>query len=165
MIGMRADVQRLFFDTKAVEAATTRAERRFLSRFGAFVRREARQSIRTRKAVSDPGKPPTNRTGDLKRNIFFAFDPERRSVVIGPVLLPGKRGNAPELLEHGGQARGEGMMTVTEAPGRGAGGRFVSRKRKVRVQGTMTYKARPFMRPAFAKELPKLPAMMQDSIQ
>ena len=143
MIGVTINQAKgMFFDRKAVSGAVDRAERRVLSRFGAFVRRGARSSIRRRKRISEPGQPPSSHTGLLKRNIFFLYEPLRSSVVIGPVLL-GKGTDAPRLLEHGG--------VVTRR----------KRKRRVRVK----YKPRPFMGPAFEREKPKLPKMWRDSVR
>ena len=132
----------LFFDRSAVTNAADRAERRVLSRFGAFVRRGARSSIRKRKTASQPGSPPSSHVGLLKRNIFFVYEPQRGNVVIGPILL-NKGTDAPALLEHGG--------SVTR------------RRRKKRVR--MTYRPRPFMGPAFEREKPKLPQMWRDSVR
>jgi hypothetical protein len=140
-------VKQTFFDSKAVVGAVDRAERRVLSKFGAYVRRTARSSIRTRKRMSRPGEPPTNRTGMLKRFIFFGYDRMRASVVIGPMRLNSKRGDAPEALEHGGSS----IVTAYR------------RKRVVRKR--MNIRARPFMGPALAKEQPKLPDMWRDSIK
>lgn len=143
MIGMKLNQTKgLFFDRPAVANAVDRATRRVLSRFGAFVRRGARSSIRKRKAISQPGSPPSSHTGLLKRNIFFIYEPQRANVVIGPILL-NTGTDAPALLEHGG--------SVTR------------RRRKRRVRAT--YRARPFMGPAFERERPKLPAMWKDSVR
>lgn len=142
MIGLR--VKQSFFDTKKVRRATDRATRRVLSRFGAFVRRTARSSIRRRKRISRPGEPPSSRTGLLKRFIFFGYDTRARSVVIGPARLTRKgRGEAPSLLEYGGR-------TTLKRRGR---------RRRAR------YAARPFMGPAFEKEKPQLPAMWRGSVR
>ena len=143
MIGMKINQAKgLFFDRMAVTNAVDRAERKVLSRFGAFVRRGARSSIRRRKSVSQPGSPPSSHTGLLKRNIFFVYERQRSNVVIGPILL-NKGTDAPAILEHGG--------SVTR------------RRRKKRVR--MTYRPRPFMGPAFEREKPKLPQMWRDSVR
>ena len=143
MIGIKIDQAKgLFFDRKAVTNAANRAQRRVLSRFGAFVRRGARSSIRRRRAISAPGSPPSSHTGLLKRNIFFLYEPSRSSVIIGPILL-NKATNAPALLEHGGR---------------------VSRRRQ-KKSVRLTYRPRPFMGPAFEREHPKLPAMWRDSVR
>ena len=145
MIGM--DLKAIFFDRKAVRSAVDRTARRVLSRFGAFVRRAAKSSIRKRKRASAPGEPPSSHTGLLKQFIFFGYDRDRRSVVTGPQRLNQKVGDAPAALEHGG------VSTVVE----GLRGR--RRRRRVRI------KARPYMGPAFEQERPKLAAMWRDSVK
>jgi hypothetical protein len=141
MIGMK--FKQMFFTSKAVVSATDRATRRVLSKFGAYVRRTAKSSIRKRKAISAPGKPPSSHTGLLKRFILFGYDPAKRSVVIGPLRLTrGGRGDAPRALEEGGTSR------------------MVRRGRKKRVK----IKARPFMGPAMEKEKTKLPQMWRNSV-
>jgi len=140
-------VKGMFFDRKAVKGRLDRAARKVLSKFGAFVRRAAKSSIRKRRRASAPGEPPSSHTGLLKRFIFFGYDPGRRSVVIGPTRLNQKVGDAPAALEHGGPS------TVVEGP------RRRRRKRRVKVE------ARPYMGPAMEKELPGLPAMWRDSVR
>jgi len=141
---IRFEITKLFFDKKAVRDKVDAGTRRVLSKFGAFVRRTARSSIRKRKKTSSPGSPPSSHIGLLKKFIFFGYEPAKRSVVIGPVRLSQKgRGEAPSLLEYGGS-------TKVEHRGK--------RKRaKVRP--------RPFMGLAFEKEQPKLPAMWRDSVR
>jgi len=142
MIGF--DCKALFFDTKAIRRHVDRATRRVLSRFGAFVRRTAKQSIRKRKAPSPPGTPPSSHTGLLRKFIWFGYDPGRRRVVIGPARLSRKgRGEAPSLLEYGGS-------TMVQRGGK---------RRRARIR------PRPFMGPAMANEQPKLPAMWRDSVR
>ena len=132
----------MFFDRAAVLAKVDGATRRVLSKFGAFVRQRAKSSIRKRRAISEPGQPPSSHVGLLKRLIFFAFDPNRKSVVIGPTLLrPGSK--APKLLEHGGDT------TFDTAKG----------KQPAR------YRPRPFMGPAFAAEEPRLPDLWKNSVK
>lgn len=141
---IRFEVTQLFFDKPAVRSKVDAATRRVLSKFGAFVRRSARSSIRKRKKASQPGQPPSSHAGLLKRFIFFGYDPRQESVVIGPVqLTQGSRGEAPSLLEYGG-------MTTLRRDGK-----------KVRA----TFRERPFMGTAFEKEQPKLPAMWRDSVR
>jgi len=134
----------MFFDSKKVVSATDRATRRVLSRFGAFVRRTAKGSIRKRKKISQPGNPPSSHSGLLKKFIYFGYDTGRRAVVVGAMRFT-RRGNgkAPELLEHGG------TTTLTDRRG----------KKK-----SADYNPRPFMGPAFEKESPKLPDMWRDSV-
>ena len=142
MIGF--DIRKCFFDRQAVISRADAATRKVLSKFGAFVRRTAKGSIRDRREPAPPGSPPSSHTGLLKKFIFFGFDPGRQSVVIGPARLNQRgRGDAPPLLEYGGQTT------------------LARRGKRVRA----TYKARPFMGPAFEKEQPKLAAMWRDSVR
>lgn len=129
-----------FFDMKAVEDAIDKGTKKALSKFGAYVRTRARSSIRKRKKPSAPGQPPSSHAGDLKRLIFFALDLKTKSLVVGPV--PFKRGEAPRLLEHGGE---------------------VTRQRK---SGTrrQRYAPRPFMAPAANAELPKFKELLRGMI-
>ncbi len=127
-----AQIKKLFFDRKSVLDATDKATRAALSRFGAFVRTRSRTSIRTKKGISPPGSPPYSHRGTLKKGILFSFDPERRSVVIGPTQM-GRSGDGARVLEEGGTIRVPGLR----------GGR------------PLNYQARPYMKPAFDAELPK----------
>jgi len=132
-------VQKIFFDRREIQRRVDAANRKRLSKFGAFVRQTARKSIRTRKGKSKPGNPPFSHTGVLKRFLFFGYDANRRSVVIGPVFVSGKSGKAPRIIEHGG--------TVTLPT------------------GTANIQPRPFMQPAFEKELPRARDMWRDSVR
>jgi len=135
-----AKLGKYVFNKKRVISATEKAERRVLRTIGSYIRVSARQSIRERKTVSLPGKPPRSKTGFLKNSILFDYDPFTSSVVIGPARH-GKRGTVPPALEYGGTTRNP------------------KPKRQQQV------KPRPFMGPAAAKNLPKLPAMWRDSIR
>lgn len=145
MIGMDfKSAKAMFFDRHAVISKMDTATRKVLSKFGAFVRRSAKSSIRKRKKPAPPGSPPSSHTGLLKKFIFFGYDPDARSVVIGPTRLNQKgRGEAPPILEYGGKAT------------------LVRRGKKKRT----TYKARPYMQPAFEKEQPQLPALWRGSVR
>ena len=141
MIGMVT--KEMFFDRLKVTRAVDSGVRKVLSKFGAFVRTGARHSIRKRKGVSQPGQPPSSHVSLLRRLIYFGYDANRRSVVIGPTPLRGTA-EAPPLLEYGGRAR------------------LKSRKGKV---VSATYRARPFMGPAFEREKAKLPALWAGSVK
>ena len=133
-------ITHLFFDSAKVIRSVDKSTRKVLSKFGAFVRRTAKQSIRKRKKASAPGSPPSSHTGLLKRFIFFGYDTQKSSVVIGPTrLTENNRGEAPSILEYGGRT------TVD--------------KKRVKIS------ARPFMGPAFEKEKPNLPSLWKDSIK
>ena len=133
-------VKQLFFNHPKVLGAVDKATRKVFSRFGAFVRRTARGSIRKRKKTSAPGQPPSSHTGLLKRFIFFSFEPSRKSVVIGPMrLTENNRGDAPSALEYGGKV-------------------MLDKKQ-------VTVRPRPYMGPAFEKEKSTLPAMWKNLVQ
>ncbi len=143
MIGMTFQAAKGgFFDRAKVKRSVDAGTRKVLSKFGAFVRQRTRTSIRKRKGTSPPGSPPYSHVGLLRQFILFAYDPQQRSVVIGPTLL--KEGSqAPRLLEYGGVA-------VIEDRGE---------KRRAR------YRPRPFMRPALEAEKPQLPALWRNSVR
>ncbi len=134
--------KRMFFDRKLIKRKMDVRTRKVLSKFGAYVRRGARRSIRKRKRSSLAGLPPSGHVGTLKRGILFCYDNNRRSVVIGPVRLPSKANSRRTLpgLEYGGR------IDLTQG-------------------GTAKIKARPFMGPAFLNELPKVNALWRNSIK
>jgi len=116
-----------FFDKGKVRALMSIKTRRALEIAGALIRRTARQSMQyvtsvaeqerriaegTRKqkvrlrSVSAPGEPPRAVRPHpwIREFLYYAYDPARRSVVVGPVRLPRTRINVPQLHEFGGQA-------------------------------------------------------------
>ena len=130
----------MFFDRAKIKKKVDARTRKVLSKFGAFVRQTSRKSIRKRKGTSKPGRPPFSHTGVLKRFIFFGYDKDRQSVVIGPVIAPGKAGKAPQVLEHGGKV-------------------------SLPFGNNADIEPRPFMAPAFEKEKDALPGLWWDSIR
>lgn len=140
-------VKMLFFDSPRVMRAMDRAARRALSKVGAFVRTRARSSMRRRKGVSKPGQPPSSHAGDLKRLLFFSYDPNTESVVIGPTRF--KKGEAPSLLEFGGRA----VRVRKQSSGKRG-------RRQI-----VTYRKHPFMGPALEAELPNVPKQWRNSLR
>jgi hypothetical protein len=144
-----------FFNAEKVIKELDAAKRKVLSKFGAFVRQTARSSIRPigkKGEPSPPGSPPKSREGSLKRLIVFAYEPDRDNVVIGPLLRGGvSELNTPARLEFGGS------FTVT---------RLTRERRRLGIIRGKRYvtEARPFMRPAFMREMTKMPAMWANSI-
>lgn len=129
-------------DRRKLAQAAARANKRALTKVGAFVRRRARSSIRKRKRISRPGQPPSGHTGKLRKLILFGYDPAGPSVVIGP--RPTRSGSdAPQALEHGGRY-----------PRSSHGRRVVYR-----------YRARPFMGPALSAEQSNIPDKWRDSVK
>jgi hypothetical protein len=142
MIGMKIDaVKGLFFDKPAVIGAMERATVRVFNRFGAYVRLTARRSIRKigkKGKASLPGQPPKSRTGLLREHIYYVYDKNTRSVVIGAALL-NRSTWAQKTLEGGGTIRqknprrrfrkiGDGgeirIIAAAHAGGRNALGQF-----------------------------------------
>jgi len=139
-------IKNLFFDRPKVQRAVDAARRRVLSKAGAFVRQEARQSIRKRKGTSPPGRPPYSHVGLLRNLILFGYDERTDSVVIGPLGF--RRSNAPNVLEFGG-------TTVVEK----------RRRRGKRVRRKVRIAQRAYMGPALEKERPKLPKLWANSVR
>lgn len=156
-----------FFDREAVLRRTEAAERKVLSRAGAFVRTRARTSIKRRKGISAPGTPPNAhiKGTDGVKKILFMYDPRKATVIIGPVKF-NSHGNVtvPGLLEYGGTKRDEVTVTRTRSKQKGSKGRFTGAI-KSRRRINHRYLARPFMRPALALEAPKFPQLWKDAVR
>lgn len=143
-----------FLDTRKIQNRILRAELRLVGMVGSFTRRKAKSSIRKRKRISNPGEPPSSHTGLLKNFIFFFVNKEEKSVVTGPILLDGTKngGDAPRLLEHGGDAVR----------------RRASLKKGMREKGelrTVRYAPRPYMQPAFETSVPEAMAKVAGSVR
>ena len=83
-------MRQFFFDRQAVIGRMDKANVRALSRAGAFIRTRARTSLRRRKRSSPPGQPPSVHSTDnvaTLKNILFAYEPNNRALVVGPVAL------------------------------------------------------------------------------
>ena len=142
------DVKKLFFDKAKVVRAVSKAARKTLNHIGGLIRLTARRSIKqaaNHNSVSRPGKPPLSHTGLLKRFIMYAYDPSKESVVVGPVLLGGRRGkDAPHTLEFGGSTK--------------VNSRRFGERRNVFI------KARPYMYPALEKNQQTICKIFKNSI-
>lgn len=166
------EAKAMFFDGQRVLDAVDAAERRVLSRFGAFLRTRARSKIRSagkRGAVSEPGQPPRWHVPEPNlRTIYFAYEPLRHTVVVGPVALNQKptrdmaTGRVPGVLERGGGL----ILFEREIGGKWFSGRPRSKRRftgRTRHR-TVLIKARPFMAPSLAEEAPKFPSLWADQV-
>lgn len=161
-----------FFDVPRVINAMDAATYRALSKAGAFVRRTAKGLIRKvgkKGTPSSPGSPPKSRTGILKDYIFFAWDPGRRSVIIGPaktnqVFFQGAgqpaTGTVPAVLEYGGQIGILEWFLPTRQKWVRADLRSKRKiaERQTRIR-TVNIEARPYMGPALEKEAPNFPSL------
>lgn len=84
-----------------INAPIPKEKARVGNRQGSLIRTIAKRAIRKRKAVSQPGSPPTSRTGILKKFLFYSWDPSTQSVLVGPEKLAGAKTMAPRALEFG----------------------------------------------------------------
>lgn len=149
-----------FFDSNAILKAMDRTTAKALSKYGAFVRQRAKTSIKkapkrnaatgellgrgrrkkgivTKDATAPAGRPPYahGSKSQLRSLIFFAYDRETQSVVVGPAWFANPRGGGPKFLEYGGD---------TTIRGRRGKARHVS------------FRGNAFMNPAGEAEMPNL---------
>jgi len=156
-----------FLDRGAVTDAIDKASIRNLMRMGGNLRTIARRSMRVRKGPSEPGNPPNAHTRLLRDNIFFAYQFDTSSVVVGPALLKEKmihvpKGQTvPEFLEFGGTL----MVREFNDRGRWIRSRYLNppagaktRKRSVEV------KPRPYMGPALELSQSRYADIWRDSV-
>jgi hypothetical protein len=98
--------QNWFFDRALVLRQVNAATAEGLRRSGGRIKHFARNSIYRRARPSRPFDPPHRHTGRNSyaslTNIWFAFDPRRRSVVVGSLLIWNKFDPpVPERMEYG----------------------------------------------------------------
>lgn len=178
---------RVFFDSAKLKGKLTAEEKKIMSRAGSFIRRTARQSMKKAGPgdYSKPGEPPHYHKGgfNLRNRIFFAYEIPTHSVVVGPDVLANKIG---PLHEFGGvlgeksvikrmRERDVGPIRLKRT-GKLQWTRIESAdqwRRAVRLAsvfygslpGKRRYKPRPFMGPAFEKEIPKFPDLWKNSVK
>ena len=131
-----AKIKELFLDRAEVTRRLDKGTLKAFRVIGGRVRLTARNSIRTapKKSRKTGRRAPYNRTGRLKKFIFFSVDPATDSLVVGPVKLEGKTTAAegvPALIEYGG---------IAQDPKTGE---------------SVEHDPFPYMTPAFERELPK----------
>lgn len=158
--GVRAS----FFDSTKVLTAARKGTERALAKCGAYLRREAKSSIRYATTSAAPGQPPkahrgrmtrtsrkkdgtvtTRQVSPLKELIYFART-EAGSVVVGPADFKNKatRGyRVPTVLEQGGTVHARTTRGVRAA----------------------RYPGHPFMAPALRRVQGKFPALFQDLLR
>ena len=149
-----SNVTKTFFRPELIRDPILKARNRVISRFGMFVMKDARQSLRHRKNASKAGRPPTSWNSKLnsshndllKRFIFYSYETPSK-VVIGPVNLDGpiSKLRIPAVLEYGGQLPNKDRH----------GSPIMS-----------TISPRPYMRPAFDRQIAKrMPLDFEGSIR
>lgn len=155
-----------FFDSNAILKAMDRTTAKALSKYGAFVRQRAKTSIRkapkrnaatgerlgrgrqkkgivTVDATAPAGSPPyAHGKSKLKSLIFFAYDRDTQSVIIGPAAFPNPHGGGPKFLEYGGSTTLRG------------------RRGKARPA---SFAGNPFMNPAAEAERPNLMTFFREN--
>lgn len=138
----------LFVDRPAVRQAVEKARKKNLIRWGALTRKIARNSLRRRKKSAQPGNPPhTHSPAPNLKTIYYAFDTQTKTVVVGPVLLGSNAGSPlPEKIQKGG--------VVIQR---------VGTRRKPKLRRTRM-RAFPFMGPAMEKSADTAPDLFRDSI-
>lgn len=109
MFEVTTDIQKAFFNSREIERKIDAQTRRNLSKAGAAVRREQRDSLKRRKSTSTPGSPPHLHTSNPRyspKNVLYGYDDRNQTVVIGMVKLPQSTvvGDIafPEVMERGG---------------------------------------------------------------
>lgn len=157
MIGFKVDQAKgMFFDRKAVTDSITKDEKKRLTQFGAGVRKAAQKSIKMGVGSAPAGQPPhghasgmkvrkSKSTGKVREQkvsllrefLYFVFERENRSVIIGPARLNNVTGDAPAALEAGGPSVIKSFGNLK----------------------SVTIKPHPYMQPAFDAELPKVPSL------
>ena len=139
-----ARVKKLFLDRAEVTSRLDKGTATAFRIIGARVRLNARNSIRKapKKRRSTGRRAPYDRTGRLKKFIFFSLDRETDSLVVGPVKLESVAAeNAPELLEYGGIGRNS------------------------KTGESVEYEAFPYMTPAFERERPRISDAFQNVVK
>lgn len=186
----------MFFDRAAVLGFIDKKLAKALSKIGAYIRQSARQSIRDSETPSKPGQPPHSHLGAQRRKlnrrrkdqglppvkagleglkeIYFFYEPERRTVVVGPVkynLVSFRgagvidHGTVPEIMEKGGDV----TFLEHQKPGEQTWKRVTSRRRDS-AQGhttrnrTIRLAKRPFMVPALEREVVNLPSLLEQAL-
>lgn len=172
-----------FFDKKKVMDPAKRAIKKAFGKFGAYTRQRAKTSLRYSDKSARPGEPPhahktatrakTNKkTGLVKiqpisllrEYIFFGWEEQTQTIVIGPALLRNTNSRTrtaktiPELMEYGGDA------VVTQE-------KILSRRGPDQVpviaksSRTARYAPHGFTNPAADKETPTLMEALKDSVK
>ena len=133
MLDPKFDIRRLFFDKAAVMNQMDTRARVALGKFGALVRKSAIASVKEAPPSrhSSVGSPPFSHMAAKRRainrkrkaegrpkakpgfkglkHILFAYEPAKRSVIIGPASNRKRSLTIPEILE-------EGKLNVAERP-------------------------------------------------
>lgn len=164
MIRMRLNLSKFADGFKALVPRVRKAERKALARFGAFVRRRAKSSIRKGKKPSVAGEPPRSHLELLRKGILFAVEDHHGAagVIIGPAKLPGKSEGILRALEEGGESE----VIIQRRRRRHRGDLALGRKpERASLKLKLAIRPRPFMLPAFEKEKAGAAALFENSVK
>lgn len=174
-----------FFD-RDLARAVDRGTRLALSKFGSFVRRRDKSSLKYRRAKSAPGAPPsvhrserftreakdrkTKRTtrrpaSPLRELTFFAYSEWSAGGALASASASGAAGGAGRSVVIG-PALFRGRVDAGSVPRvieEGGVGTFRSADDGSLKRGV--FEARPHTGPAFRAELPRAPALLKDKIR
>jgi hypothetical protein len=177
--------ERMFFDRMAVIRAMEEKKLRALAVAGGFIRTTAQRSMRwgfrrsqrakeafgtkaqqerareirvQKRSPSEPGKPPKAWSGELRELLFFGWDEQSQSMLVGPEGF--KNSIAPNVHEFGGVIKVPAKYTRSRL----GGGRSSREERNRKIP--IRYPARPYMGPALniAIERDKIPEAFKDSV-
>jgi len=117
---------------KKLSEMTKKERQAFYIRSG-IAKKTGEKKPRRPNMPSAPGEPPRVIGGQVKKFLYFAYDKQERSVVVGPAKINNPTG-APETLEKGG-------VVNTKA-------------------GRVKISKRPYMLPAHQEHISKLPSLI-----
>ncbi len=75
---------RIEFEKQKILMVVDRANIQGLRRAGAYIRKAARNKVKTSPSASMPNSPPNTRRGLLKNSLLFGVEKHKKSVVVGP---------------------------------------------------------------------------------
>lgn len=133
-----------FLDNPKIQKYLDQKTKKVFVRFGGTVRKTAQFSMRSRKGTAPAGQPPyAHKKKLLRKLLFFSYDVNTKTVVIGPVRIERTMDqHIPKLMEEGGKVAKETRS-----------GKIV----------TLDYTPHPFMQPAFETHIGKLAEMYRNA--
>lgn len=181
----------IFFTDPQLKPIVQTAVGQSLLKWGAYIRRSAKQSMKKRKSASPPGQPPSVHEGSLKRLLYFYYDKSTGSVVVGPEIKKDNPTGAPNTLEFGGSQLAPavafreykvgqvGPIRAIERPDKPAQLVYVRlhteeqahrateiyNKYRARPARRFRIDARPYMKPALKKNLHVAPANFKSQLK
>lgn len=131
-MGTFVEVKKLWFDPSPIAKEMDRKTIKVLGKFGAYTRRVAQSSMKTKKGHSPPGVPPYSHGNKyLKKFVFFVVDRKEKTVVVGPTRLSKYSDiHLPKVIEGGGR---------------------IAKRNRAGKPKIANHEPRPFMEPAAKK--------------